>query len=91
MEALFRGRDRDDWVTLLDGVDACFAPVLSMDEAPRHPHNIARGTFVETDGIVQPGPCPRFTGTPADPPTHGDAGAVTAAEVLARWSAPANG
>ncbi|MBL4767059.1 MAG: CoA transferase [Rhodobacteraceae bacterium] len=82
---LFLTRDRDEWATLLEHVDACFAPVLSMEEAPSHPHNIARGTFVTTDGVLQPGPCPRFSGTPADPPTHGDAGTITVETVLAAW------
>lgn len=86
LRTLFLTRDRDEWASLLEHVDACFAPVLSMDEAPSHPHNIARGTFVTTDGVLQPGPCPRFSGTPADPPTHGDAGMVTVEDVLTTWS-----
>ena len=83
---LFLTRDRDDWAALLEQVDACFAPVLSMTEAPSHPHNIARATFVTTDGVLQPGPCPRFFGTPADPPTHGDAGTISFEKVLAAWA-----
>ncbi|MCE8008165.1 CaiB/BaiF CoA-transferase family protein [Aestuariivita sp.] len=83
--ALFLEKTRDEWALILERVDACFAPVLSMEEAPGYPHNIARGTFVETDGIVQPGPCPRFSATPSDPPTHGDAGRVTVADVLTAW------
>ena len=86
LRSLFLTRTRDDWAAILEDVDACCAPVLSMDEAPKHPHNIARGTFVTTEGIVQPGPCPRFSETPADPPTHGDAGSVTVDDVLARWA-----
>jgi alpha-methylacyl-CoA racemase len=57
-----------------------------MEAAPNHPHNVARATFVDTDGILQPGPAPRFSTTPADPPTHGDAGHTTIETVLARWS-----
>ena len=87
LRALFLTRDRDDWAALLEGVDACFAPVLSMDEAPSHPHNLARGTFVEVDGVRQPGPCPRFSDTPSDPPTHGDAGQLTLAEIISAWGA----
>lgn len=83
---LFLSKTRDEWTAILEEVDACFAPVLSMEEAPHHSHNIARGTFVETDGIVQPGPCPRFDRTPSDPPTHGDAGQVTLQEVMSAWS-----
>src|SRR5689334_21925458 len=64
----FRTRTRDEWCALLEGTDACFAPVLSMEEAPHHPHNVARGSFVEVDGVVQPGPAPRFSRTPAGRP-----------------------
>jgi alpha-methylacyl-CoA racemase len=60
---MFRSRTRDEWCALLEGSDACFAPVLDWDEAAVHPHNRARGTFVEVDGIVQPAPAPRFSRT----------------------------
>jgi alpha-methylacyl-CoA racemase len=60
LAALFRQQPRDHWCTLLEGSDACVAPVLSMEEAPRHPHNIARGTFGERNGQIQPNPAPRF-------------------------------
>lgn len=85
LEALFAGKTRDEWSAILSEVDACFAPVLSMQEAPTHPHNQARGTFVDTDGIVQPGPVPRFLGTPSDPPTHGDAGTLDYEDVMSAW------
>ncbi len=62
-EAVFKTKTRDKWRDLLEGSDACFAPVLSMAEAPDHPHNKARQTFVEVDGIIQPGPAPRFSRT----------------------------
>jgi alpha-methylacyl-CoA racemase len=82
--ALFATRTRDDWCALLEGTDVCFAPVLDMDEAPRHPHNAARGTFVDVDGVTQPGPAPRFSRTP------GQAGPVASpgqdgAAILADW------
>jgi alpha-methylacyl-CoA racemase len=63
--AIFRQRTRDEWTAIFDGTDACGAPVLSPFEAHHHPHNQARGTFVEVEGIVQPGPAPRFSRTPA--------------------------
>lgn len=63
LEVAFAGRTRDEWVALLERTDACVAPVLDLDEAPRHPHNVARGTFVEHDGITQPAPAPRFSRT----------------------------
>jgi len=62
---VFRSRTRDEWCEEMEGTDVCFAPVLSMDEAPSHPHNVARETFVTRDGIVQPAPAPRFSRTPA--------------------------
>src|SRR5690606_29788429 len=61
LEALFATRSREQWCELLEGSDAWLAPVLDMDEAPRHPHNPARQTFVEVDGFVQPAPAPRFS------------------------------
>ena len=60
LTAIFRTRPRDHWCALLEGSDACFAPVLPMAEAPLHPHLAARGTFAEINGIVQPAPAPRF-------------------------------
>jgi alpha-methylacyl-CoA racemase len=61
---LFRTRPRDHWCRLLEGSDACFAPVLSMAEAPDHPHNRARGTFVPFGDQAQPAPAPRFSEPP---------------------------
>lgn len=54
-------KTRDEWMHTFDGTDACVAPVLSMDEAPNHPHNAARGTFIESFGVIQPAPAPRFS------------------------------
>jgi len=59
LEEIFKRRSRDQWCELLEGSDACFAPVLSMAEAPHHPHNVARQSFIEIDGVMQPGPAPR--------------------------------
>jgi alpha-methylacyl-CoA racemase len=67
LSLLFKGKTRDEWCAIMDGTDICFAPVLSLAEAPRHPHNAARGTFVEDGGMVQPAPAPRFSATPAPP------------------------
>ena len=64
LAAVFRTRTRQEWCEHFEGSDACFAPVLSFDEAPRHAHNIARGTFEERHGVVQPSPAPRFSRTP---------------------------
>lgn len=59
----FKTKTRDEWCARMEASDVCFAPVLDLDEAPRHPHNAARGTFVELDGIPQPAPAPRFSRT----------------------------
>lgn len=62
--AVFRTRSRDEWCALLEGTDACFAPVLTVDEAVEHPHNRARHNHVTQDGVVQPAVAPRFSRTP---------------------------
>jgi alpha-methylacyl-CoA racemase len=62
---LFRTRTRAAWCDTLEGTDVCFAPVLSFAEAPAHPHNSARGAYLEIDGVSQPAPAPRFSATPA--------------------------
>jgi alpha-methylacyl-CoA racemase len=61
---IFRTKTRDKWCALLEGSDACFAPVLDWQEATAHPHNVARQTFVEIEGVMQPAPAPRFSKTP---------------------------
>ena len=65
LAALFKTKTRDAWCAIFEGSDACFAPVLSMEEAAEHPHNKARQTFVEIDGILQPNVAPRFSGSPS--------------------------
>lgn len=80
--AAFAARDRDDWAARFDGTDACVTPVVTPAEAPGHPHNAARGTFVD-QGVVQPAPAPRFDGerpaiTPRPP-------ALALDEALTRW------
>ena len=65
LAGIFRTRTREEWCRLLEGSDVCFAPVLSMAEAPQHPHNRERQTFVEVEGVVQPAPAPRFSRTPS--------------------------
>lgn len=72
----FASRTRDEWAKIFDGTDACVAPVLSLSEAPQDPHLVARGTFVEVGGVVQPAPAPRFSRTanavPDPPPAIGE-------------------
>jgi alpha-methylacyl-CoA racemase len=66
---IFKTKTRDEWCTIMDAADTCVAPVLSVDEAPTHPHARARGAFIEVDGAVQPAPAPRFSRTPSAAPT----------------------
>jgi alpha-methylacyl-CoA racemase len=84
LEQAFASRSRDEWAEHFAGRDACVTPVLTFREATRHPHNLARGTFVDVDGIVQPAPAPRFSRTPgavrSGPAPEGDT-----AEVLGPW------
>jgi alpha-methylacyl-CoA racemase len=65
LEAVFKTKTRDEWCAIMEGSEVCFAPVLNMLEAPNHPHNRHRGTFVDVDGVVQPAPAPRFSRTPS--------------------------
>ena len=85
LETLFRQKTRDEWCTVLEGTDVCFAPVLTLGEAPSHPHNKTRNAFIKVDGVVQPGPAPRFSGTPLEvrygPPAPG----ANTVEVLGDW------
>lgn len=76
MADVFRTKTRDQWCEIMEGTDVCFAPVLSVTEAPHHPHNIARESFTEIDGVPQPTPAPRFSRTPggisSPPPKPGE-------------------
>jgi len=85
----FKARTRDEWNEVFQDSDACVSPVLSLREAPRHPHLAARGTFVEHSGVTQPAPAPRFSATPtgiARPPALPGA---DGAEVARDWGLPA--
>ena len=85
LATVFATRTRDEWCGLLEGSDACVVPILGLEEAPQHPHNRARGTFVEREGVVQPAPAPRFSRTPGEiqgpPPLPGE----HTEEALADW------
>lgn len=90
LAALFKTKTSAEWCALLEGTDACFAPVLTTDEAPSHPHHQARGTYVEIDGVWQGAPAPRFSRTVPDlpiPPQPADP--ATAEQALAGWLDPA--
>jgi alpha-methylacyl-CoA racemase len=81
--ALVRRKTRDEWCALLEGSDACFAPVLDLDEAPNHAHARVRDAFVSVDGVVQPAPAPRFDRSRPEPPRPAPAVGAHTAEVLA--------
>jgi alpha-methylacyl-CoA racemase len=85
LAAVIITKTRDEWAVIFDGSDACVAPILSLGEAPNHPHMVARNAFVDVGGVVQPAPAPRFSRTtegiqrpPSHPGQHTD-------EVLAEW------
>ncbi len=81
----FLTRTRDEWAVHFEGSDACVTPVLSPWEAPEHPHHVARGSFVEIDGIIQPAPAPRFSRTPAATPVGPDAAGRDVVATLTDW------
>ncbi len=85
LAATFKQRTLREWCDLLEGTDTCFAPVLTMAEAPQHPHHLARGTFVTVDGVVQPAPAPRFSRTPSGAPGPPVVAGQHTREVLVAW------
>jgi len=84
----FLSKTRDEWCALFEGTDVCFAPILSMEEAPHHPHIAARETFLHLDGLTQPAPAPRFSATPGA--VQGPAPEIGAdtQTALADWGVP---
>ncbi|NED37451.1 CaiB/BaiF CoA-transferase family protein [Streptomyces sp. SID8499] len=87
--ARFKSRTRDEWTAVFEDSDACVAPVLSLREAPHHPHLAARGTFTDHGGITQPAPAPRFSATPTAVRTGPALPGAHAAEVARDWDLPA--
>ena len=82
---VIKTKSREQWCEIMEGTDICFAPVLSMEEAPQHPHNLARETFIEIDGVAQPAPAPRFSGTPTGKPTSSPKVGQHSHEILHDW------
>src|SRR6516164_4822617 len=77
---IFKSKTREEWCRIMEGTDVCFAPVLTMTEAPLHPHMVARKTFVNRHGVTQPAPAPRFSRTPStirEPATTDIAGLIS--------------
>jgi len=81
-------RTRSEWQDILEGTDACFAPVLSLDEVSQHEQNQSRATFVDVAGDKQPAPAPRFDRTPAGSPEPASSPGADSAEVLAELGVP---
>ncbi|MFH9002543.1 CaiB/BaiF CoA transferase family protein [Streptomyces afghaniensis] len=86
--ARFKSRTREEWTAVFDGTDACVAPVLSLREAPHHPHLAARGTFTDHGGITQPAPAPRFSTTPTSVRTGPARPGADTADVARDWDVP---
>ena len=84
MQAVFKTRTRAQWCAILEGSDACFAPVLGLREASTHPHMAHRESFVELDGVLQPAPAPRFSRTPS---AIQASSVASPAEIVAQWRA----
>ncbi|MBY0335416.1 MAG: CoA transferase [Acetobacteraceae bacterium] len=85
LAGVFASRSRDAWAAIFEGSDACVTPVLTMAEAPLHPHNAARGAFAEAAGVLQPAPAPRFSATPASLRSPAPLRGEHTAEALAEW------
>ncbi|HMI15419.1 MAG TPA: CoA transferase, partial [Bradyrhizobium sp.] len=79
---VFKTKTRDEWCTIMEGTDVCFAPILTMAEAPAHPHNAAREIFVTRHGVTQPAPAPRFSRTPS---AIRDAATADIASLTSEW------
>ncbi len=79
---VFKQKTRDQWVEIMEGSDVCFAPILSLEEAPHHPHNQSRGSYIEVDGMLQHAPTPRFSRTQADKPRKGKSTGADSIEIL---------
>ena len=85
IETVFKSKTRDEWCEIMEGTDICFAPVLSLDEAVKHPQNVARSTFVEVEGVVQPAPAPRFSRTVPEIQKAPSSPGADTEEVFADW------
>ena len=83
---LFKTKTRQQWCDIMEGTDVCFAPVLDLEEAPSHPHNIDRKTYVELDGVVQPAPAPRFSRTQGEIQGPAAMAGEHTREVLSAWN-----
>ena len=85
MTEIFKTKTRDEWCEILEGTDVCFAPVLTLTEAPKHPHNVSRDSFVEVAGATHPAPAPRFSRTPSQIQKPASAHGADTEAVLKDW------
>ncbi|MCH8137100.1 MAG: CoA transferase, partial [Proteobacteria bacterium] len=85
LEILFKTKTRDDWCTIMEGTDVCFAPVLDLKEASHHPHNEARATYVDFEGVTQPAPAPRFSRTQGEIQSSAALAGEHSEQVLRDW------
>ena len=85
IEAVFLTKTRDEWCAIMEGTDVCFAPVLDFVEAQQHPHNVARETYIQLDGITQPAPAPRFSRTPSEIRAGSQASGADTEQVFKDW------
>jgi len=83
LNKVFKSKTRDEWCAIMEGSDVCFAPILTMSEATKHPHMTAREVFVNRHGVMQPAPAPRFSRTPS---TIRDAATADIGEITQAWS-----
>ena len=87
LSKVFKEKTREEWCAIMEGTDICFAPVLDFLEAQQHPHNVARQTYIEVDGMRQPAPAPRFSRTPSEVRFGSRAAGEDTEQVLADWGA----
>ena len=85
MEAIFKTKTRHEWCEIMEGTDVCFAPVLDLEEAPHHPHNRKRETYVEFEGVTQPAPAPRFSRTKSSISSSAALVGENTDEILTTW------
>lgn len=85
LAAVFRTRTRDEWCAIMEGSDVCFAPVLGLGDAPTHPHNQARRTFIDYEGVTQPAPAPRFSRTQGTIQSPAALAGEHSEQILAAW------
>lgn len=86
LTTLFKSKTREEWCEIMEGTDICFAPVLDYLEAPNHPHNVARNTYIDIDGMTQPAPAPRFSRTPSEVRFGSRAAGENREEILKDWN-----